>query len=299
MKKINVFNATTLVALLMLFFACNSGTPGIQKPDVPKNPKEKQEPKKPEAKDPEPKKPETPDTPTPPQEDPKKPEPKQPETPTPAPPKDEPKQPETPPTPVPPKDEPKQPETPPTPAPPKTEPKKPEPKQPETPPTPAPPSPVPPTPAPTPVPPTPVPPAPAPTPMPPTPAPPTPPAPKQPKEKVLTIVGQWRQTYSASDYDTESTWKSTSAIEKHIFTFGNDGNYSLDSTLQGIGSSHTSGTYTYKDMMLTLKVVKAGPLQGMQGSLEVKKVIWDSNNDAVEIWLKEVNGTKGYKLRRQ
>ena len=226
MKKITVFNAMTLVALLMLFFACNSGTPGMQKPDVPKNPKEKQEPKKPEAKDPETKKPETPDTPTPPQEDPKKPEPKQPETPD-------------------------------TPTPPQEDPKKPEPKQPE-----------------------------------------TPPAPKPPKEKVLTIVGQWKQTDSATDYDTESTWKTSQANLTTIYTFNNDGKYTLDVDFQGFPPSKATGSYTFADRKLTIKV-ENGQAIGAQGAFEIKHIVWNDNGTADEIWLKEVNGTKGYKLRRQ
>lgn len=252
MKKITVFNAATLVALLMLFFACNSGTPGMQKPDIPQNPKEKQEPEKPEAKDPETKKPETPPTPTPPQEDPKKPEPKQPETP---------------PTPAPPKEEPKKPETPPTPAPPR---------------------PAPPTPAPTPVPPTPA---------PPTPVPPTPPAPKPPKEKVLTIVGQWRQTESASDYDTESSWKTSQANLTTIYTFNKDGKYTLDVDFQGFPPSKATGSYTFVDRKLTIKV-ENGQAIGAQGAFEIKHIVWNDNGTADEIWIKEVNGTKGYKLSR-
>lgn len=153
------------------------------------------------------------------------------------------------------------------------------------PPVPAPPTPQPPVPAPpTPEPPVPTPPAPAPT-------PPAPPTPKPPKDRVLTMVGQWAQTWSTNDYEIgRDEWKPTPEKAKYSYIFRADGNWEVTVEVEGIGSSRSSGTYQFDGKKLT--IVNGGTV-GIKGTFEVEP-LWDNDNELLEIKLKGIDSKIGY-----
>ena len=153
------------------------------------------------------------------------------------------------------------------------------------PPVPAPPTPEPPVPAPpTPEPPVPTPPAPAPT-------PPAPPTPKPPKDRVLTMVGQWAQTWSTNDYEIgKDEWKPTPEKAKYSYIFRADGNWEVTVEVEGIGSSRSSGTYQFDGKKLT--IVNGGTV-GIKGTFEVEP-LWDNDNELLEIKLKGIDSKIGY-----
>ena len=161
------------------------------------------------------------------------------------------------------------------------------------PPTPQPPVPAPPTPQPpVPAPPTPQPPVPAPpTPGPPVPTPPAPPTPKPPKGRVLTMVGQWAQTWSTNDYEIgKDEWKPTPEKAKYSYIFRADGNWEVTVEVEGIGSSRSSGTYQFDGKKLT--IVNGGTV-GIKGTFEVEP-LWDNDNELLEIKLKGIDSKIGY-----
>ena len=117
---------------------------------------------------------------------------------------------------------------------------------------------------------------------------------------MLTILGKWRLTWSTKDYrdNVKDGWKSNTGIEKHIYTFKNDGSWSLVSEIQGLGTHKSSGTYTLSGSRLVLKLVNRGPF-AMEGTFEVMVNVWNENNEPDEIKLKGVDNKRGYILLKE